>query len=38
MAAEERHLEVLRGNVDLVVLARYMQIVSESFLDEIGRR
>ncbi|GAB3615567.1 formyltetrahydrofolate deformylase [Okibacterium endophyticum] len=36
VAAERRHLELLRGNVDLVVLARYMQIISEDFLDEIG--
>jgi hypothetical protein len=27
-AAEQRQLELLRGNVDLVVLARYMQIIS----------
>ncbi len=26
--AEARQLELLRGNVDLVVLARYMQIVT----------
>ncbi|BBY61811.1 formyltetrahydrofolate deformylase [Mycolicibacterium helvum] len=34
--AEQRQLEMLRGNVDLVVLARYMQIVSPHFLAEIG--
>ncbi|MCW3472018.1 formyltetrahydrofolate deformylase [Rhodococcus pyridinivorans] len=34
--AEERQLELLRGNFDLVVLARYMQIISPRFLDEIG--
>ncbi|MGN7779984.1 formyltetrahydrofolate deformylase [Mycolicibacterium sp. 22603] len=34
--AEARQLELLRGNVDLVVLARYMQIVSPAFLNEIG--
>jgi formyltetrahydrofolate deformylase len=34
--AERRHLELLAGNVDLVVLARYMQIISEDFLDEVG--
>jgi formyltetrahydrofolate deformylase len=35
-AAETKHLELLRGNVDLIVLARYMQIISERFLDEVG--
>lgn len=35
-AAEQRHLELLRGRVDLVVLARYMQIISGRFLTEIG--
>lgn len=34
--AEARHLELLRGNVDLVVLARYMQIISEDFIEEVG--
>jgi formyltetrahydrofolate deformylase len=34
--AEQRHLDVLRGNVDLVVLARYMQILSPRFLVEAG--
>lgn len=34
--AEERQLELLRGNVDLVVLARYMQIITPRFLTEIG--
>ncbi|MCV7227027.1 formyltetrahydrofolate deformylase [Mycolicibacterium komossense] len=34
--AEERQLDVLRGNVDLVVLARYMQILSPRFLVEVG--
>ena len=34
--AERRHLDVLRGNVDLVVLARYMQIISPHFLTEVG--
>ncbi|HWK20690.1 MAG TPA: formyltetrahydrofolate deformylase [Microbacteriaceae bacterium] len=33
--AEARILELLRGEADFVVLARYMQIVSESFLDEV---
>ncbi len=34
--AEERMLEILSGNVDLVVLARYMQILSGDFLDRVG--
>ncbi|CAN1515860.1 PurU Formyltetrahydrofolate hydrolase [Mycobacteriaceae bacterium] len=34
--AEQRQLELLRGNVDLVVLARYMQIITASFLTEVG--
>ena len=34
--AEQRQLELLRGNVDLVVLARYMQIISPDFLDGVG--
>jgi formyltetrahydrofolate deformylase len=34
--AEQRQLDLLRGNVDLVVLARYMQILTERFLDEVG--
>lgn len=34
--AEARQLELLRGNVDLVVLARYMQIVTPEFLDAVG--
>ena len=33
---EARHLELLRGKVDLVVLARYMQIMSPAFLDRVG--
>ncbi|MFN8072839.1 MAG: formyltetrahydrofolate deformylase [Mycobacterium sp.] len=33
--AEQRQLDLMRGNVDLVVLARYMQILSQRFLDEI---
>ncbi len=35
-AAEARILELLKGNVDFIVLARYMQIISEDFLDKIG--
>ncbi|KRD20571.1 formyltetrahydrofolate deformylase [Mycobacterium sp. Root265] len=34
--AEARQLELLRGNVDLVVLARYMQIVTPEFLAAVG--
>ncbi len=34
--AERRQLEVLRGNVDLVVLARYMQVVTPNFLAAVG--
>lgn len=34
--AEKEHLNLLKGNVDLVVLARYMQIISRDFLDELG--
>ncbi|MCK0173071.1 MULTISPECIES: formyltetrahydrofolate deformylase [Mycobacteriaceae] len=34
--AESRMLDLLRGNVDLVVLARYMQIITSNFLDEVG--
>jgi len=29
---EERQLDLLRGNVDLVVLARYMQILTDDFI------
>lgn len=34
--AAHRHLELLRDNVDLVVLARYMQILTEDFIDDVG--
>ncbi len=34
--SEHRQLELLRGNVDLVVLARYMQIITPGFLEEVG--
>jgi formyltetrahydrofolate deformylase len=34
--AEARLLELLRGNCDLVVLARYMQILSKDFLDRLA--
>lgn len=33
--AEKEHLNLLKGNVDVVVLARYMQIVSGEFLSEL---
>ena len=35
-AAESRMLELLTGRVDVVVLARYMQILSQDFLDRLG--
>lgn len=35
-ASERQILNLLKGNVDFVVLARYMQILSEDFLAEIG--
>jgi formyltetrahydrofolate deformylase len=34
--AEQRLLALLRDEVDLVVLARYMQILSGEFLDALG--
>lgn len=34
--AERRQLDLLRGNVDLVVLARYMQILTTDFLEQVG--
>jgi formyltetrahydrofolate deformylase len=34
--AEGQMIELLRGNADLVVLARYMQILSGDFLDRLG--
>ena len=34
-AAEARIVELLKGNVDFVVLARYMQILSDTFLEEV---
>jgi formyltetrahydrofolate deformylase len=33
--AEQRQLDLLRGNVDLVVLARYMQVLTPRFLTEV---
>jgi formyltetrahydrofolate deformylase len=35
-AAERRALELLEGQVDLLVLARYMQILSAGFLERLG--
>jgi formyltetrahydrofolate deformylase len=35
-AAEAKLLELLRGSCELIVLARYMQILSEKFLDRLG--
>jgi formyltetrahydrofolate deformylase len=35
-AAEAEHLRLLRGNVDFVVLARYMQILSGDFIEAGG--
>ena len=35
-AAEERQLELLGGKVDLIVLARYMQVLSAGFLQRAG--
>lgn len=35
-SAEAEHLRLLKDNVDFVVLARYMQILSPEFLDRLG--
>ncbi|MFE0520970.1 formyltetrahydrofolate deformylase [Streptomyces sp. NPDC058954] len=35
-AAEAEHLRLLEGNVDFVVLARYMQILSADFIERVG--
>ena len=35
-AAEAEHLRLLAGNVDFVVLARYMQILSGEFIERAG--
>ncbi|MEP9381237.1 formyltetrahydrofolate deformylase [Nocardioides sp. KR10-350] len=35
-AAEAEHLRLLKGNVDFVVLARYMQILSGGFIRDVG--
>jgi formyltetrahydrofolate deformylase len=34
--AEQAQLDLLRGEVELVVMARYMQVLSSNFLDKIG--
>ncbi len=34
--AEARILELVRDNADFIVLARYMQIISEDFLEKVG--
>lgn len=34
--AEQRQLQLLTGNVDLVILARYMQILTPDFLTAVG--
>jgi len=34
--AEAEILRLLAGNVDLVVLARYMQIISDDFIQQVG--
>ncbi|MER6957853.1 formyltetrahydrofolate deformylase [Streptomyces sp. NPDC000618] len=35
-AAEAEHLRLLKDNVDFVVLARYMQILSAGFIEQVG--
>ncbi len=35
-AAEAEIVKLLKGNVDLVVLARYMQILSDDFITDVG--
>ncbi|MEV6344789.1 formyltetrahydrofolate deformylase [Actinoplanes sp. NPDC051851] len=35
-AAEAEHLKLLAGNVDFIVLARYMQILSGDFIERVG--
>jgi formyltetrahydrofolate deformylase len=35
-ASEQQLLELLRGNAEVVVLARYMQILSGAFLERLG--
>jgi formyltetrahydrofolate deformylase len=35
-AAEAEHLRLLQGNVDFIVLARYMRILSGDFITQVG--
>jgi formyltetrahydrofolate deformylase len=35
-AAEAEHLRLLQGNVDFIILARYMQILSGDFIGNVG--
>jgi formyltetrahydrofolate deformylase len=35
-AAEAEHLRLLQGNVDFIVLARYMQILTGDFITAVG--
>ena len=34
--AEAKILDLIQGNADLVVLARYMQVISEDFIQKVG--
>jgi formyltetrahydrofolate deformylase len=34
--AEAKILDLVRGNADLLVLARYMQVISEDFIEQVG--
>jgi len=34
--AEAKILDLIQGNADLVVLARYMQVISEDFIEKVG--
>jgi hypothetical protein len=34
--SEAKILDLVRGNADLLVLARYMQVISEDFIDKVG--
>jgi len=33
---EQRQIDLLAGNVDLIVLARYMQILTDDFIERVG--
>lgn len=35
-SAEQEHLRLVQGNVDFIVLARYMQIISSDFIEQCG--